>query len=436
MSGQLGTLEDLPQDYRAAMTAAGVGAGDLVAVESGRGIDYWVDVLAVWSLHAVMVPLDGRDEPARRKLITDQLGQYYLSAMDGSVSLQQADQPKPDVTGAGAIVFTSGSTGLPKGAVLTLEQVFMNARSTLEHLPVHDRHAVAIPFHFVSALSHFMAAFLSGGALIGTERRLFPADLTDLIAESRATSFGGAPVQLNWIADGEGDRVPTLQWVMSSGDALQVSTIRRLQERFPSLEIYTLYGLTELAGRFCILPAAEVETFAGSVGRPITGLAARVAGEQGETLPPKEVGEIVASGPLVKLRYLHEPMPADPDAERSFPTGDLGYMAENGLIYLSGRRDDVFKVGGEKVSSVEVQEAIRQTGLVSDCAVVGHDSGLGTMPVAFVVPASDDFSQAALLKALRASLRSYSLPRQVRVVDEIPRTGSGKIKRAEIRALL
>ena len=160
---------------------------------------------------------------------------------------------KPEETAA--ILFTSGSTGTPKGVQLAHRALLQNALGTAAMLPTRpdDTLFIAIPFRFVSSVSHFLVTTLTGGCFAGTEKPVMAADLVDQLKASGATAFGGAPLQLRWIADQMDEAELELRWLMSSGDHLSSDIVEKLAATQSNPSVLAVYGLTELAGRFCVL---------------------------------------------------------------------------------------------------------------------------------------------------------------------------------------
>ncbi len=267
------------------------------------------------------------------------------------------------------------------------------------------------------------------------EDKCFPHELVSCTRRYGATAFGGAPIQVRWLGEGLDPSEP-LKWWMSSGDHMPEHVVRQLTARFPDTSLHVFYGLTEVGGRFCSLPASQRTTLAGSVGVPIRGMSFSVRDDNGRVLPPGVSGEVFASGEYLMTGYLQDNA-CPPPGPHGFATGDLGHHDGDGNLQLLGRADDVFKVAGQKVSGHRIAAALMETGLFDDAAVVPiDDEKLGTVPGACVVPRTNPLEKGPLLQALRKRLPPNAMPRKFFSLESIPRTGSGKVKMAGLQALL
>ncbi len=437
--------------------AALVKPGDAVLVSSGRGLAFFVDLVAVWTVGGVFVPLGTSvsAKHARHILELTRPVTAILSKTQGEelrAGITVLPDPRPASGGGhiavdarkdaiGAVCFTSGSTGLPKGVVLRHAALLGNAQASLEALAPRpdDRMFFAIPFNFMSALSHFFVMGIAGSEIFATEEKLLLADLFNAIGGSGANCFGGSPLQLRWIAECSRTQPINLRWVMSSGDHLPVHVIDLVRSVLPGTRIHTVYGLTELGGRFCFLPPADIERHKGSVGRPIRGLAFTIRDEQEGELLPGEAGEVYVTGEYLFDEYLkNDASTRKALTPRGFRTGDIGLMDPDGHLHLLGRADDVFKCHGEKVSAVPIAEALMRTGLFADVVVIAEEHPvLGSVPKALVVLSpGTTFDQSAVLRQLRAQLPSTHIPRTFQVVSSLPRTGSGKLQRVLLAKIL
>jgi acyl-CoA synthetase (AMP-forming)/AMP-acid ligase II len=340
------------------------------------------------------------------------------------------------------IMFTSGTTGLPKGVQQTLRAVSSNAGHVALTLGLRagDRVFINTPPYFTSGICHFLTLMANGGGTAGQLGFYFGTGLLDEMEAEGCTGFGGAPAHLVRVVEPmEEPRAHALRFWVSSGDHLPLPVIEKFRRVLPSVSLFNMYGLTEVSGRLCVLPPAELDVKAGSVGRPIGDM--RVAARRGDftQAAPGEQGELYVTGSLLMQGYLDEPdITAQTLTPHGLKTGDFGKVDEDGFVWIAGRKDDIIKRGGEKVSIIHVQEALQGLGRFADVAVVAApDDILGHVPVAFVVPLEPDgFKASRLLRELRGVLPSTSLPSRVIAVEQIPRTGSGKAIRAELHKLL
>ena len=340
------------------------------------------------------------------------------------------------------IMFTSGTTGLPKGVQQTLRAVSSNAGhvSLTLGLEAGDRVFINTPPYFTSGICHFLTLLAAGGGVAGQLGFYFGTGLLDEMEAEGCTGFGGAPAHLVRVVEPmEEPREHSFRFWVSSGDHLPLPVIERFRTVLPGVRLFNMYGLTEVSGRLCILPPAELDVKVGSVGRPIGDM--RVVARRGDLTEaaPGEQGELYVTGSLLMQGYLDEPeITAGTLTGHGLKTGDFGKVDESGAVWIAGRKDDIIKRGGEKVSIIHVQEALQALGRFADVAVVAApDDILGHVPVAFVVPNEPEgFRASRLLRELRGVLPSTSLPSRVIAVEAIPRTGSGKAIRAELRKML
>ncbi len=387
-------------------------------------------------------PADG---PTRLVVTADAEGLVdgLRAAGGGSVAAAPADRLEPvreDETAM--IMFTSGTTGLPKGVRQTLRAVSSNAGYVSQTLGLRagDRVFINTPPYFTSGICHFLTLMAAGGGVAGQLGFYFGTGLLDEMEAEGCTGFGGAPAHLVRVVEPmQEPREHAFRFWVSSGDHLPLPVIEKFQAVLPGVALFNMYGLTEVSGRLCVLPPAELDLKVGSVGRPIGDM--RVVARRGDLTEaaPGEQGELYVTGSLLMQGYLDEPeITAKTLTAHGLKTGDFGKVDETGAVWIAGRKDDIIKRGGEKVSIIHVQEALQGLGRFADVAVVAApDEILGHVPVAFVVPNEPDgFRASRLLRELRGVLPSTSLPSRVIAVGQIPRTGSGKAIRAELRKLL
>jgi len=469
---------DRTYTYAGFAARAGALAGDLVARGLPRGArvalladeydDFFVAMVAVWLAGGVVVPLnttlppddlDGLLTKAAPALLaradgagpagfapgaveTIRVSAAELGEVDGALEATPPDRSPIGPDELAMVMFTSGTTGLPKGVCQTLRAIGGNAglvAATLG-LAAADRIFINTPPYFTSGICHFLTLLANGGGTAGRQGFFFGEALLDELAGLGCTGFGGAPAHLVRVVEPlERPRsVPGLRFWVSSGDHLPLDVIDSTARMLPDVRLYNMYGLTEVSGRLCILPPAELERRRGSVGRPIGTMRVTPRLADGAAAPSGDTGELFVDGPLLMRGYLDEPdITAAALTADGFRTGDFGHTDADGYVWVEGRRDDIIKRGGEKVSIVHIQQALRALDLFTDVVVLAVDDEiLGHVPVAFVVPGEPAaFSRTKALRALRRVLPASSMPSRIVSVTEVPRTGSGKAIRAELLRL-
>lgn len=484
-----GDLHAAVQALAARLVAQGIRPGDRVALLLDNRIECAVAILACLRCGAVFVPLNPRMRPDKlRFLLRDCDASLLLtqaSALEawqpaigacsglraawvcGYEDLATADRadgiepwPEPgrfDASGlpcersfAGdalaAILYTSGSTGFPKGVMLSRGNIGHAAESIQSYLGLRADDVVACPL----PLSHTYGLYqlligLAVGASVVLDRhaRLPVALLTDWAAAG-VSVLPVTPMLLGLLlphASSAAAALPRLRLVTTAAEALAPARDRAVRQAWPHADILAMYGLTECA-RVSYLPHGEAERRAGSVGRGMPGSEHWLVDELGRRLPPGATGELVVRGPHVMQGYWQRPeetaerlRPADDGSgDRVLFTGDLFRTDGDGWLYFVGRRDEMIKTRGEKVSPREVERAIQDLDGVREVAVAGEpDPLLGQAIVAWVVcQPGVALTARDVQRQCRAQLEPHLVPQAVKFVPELPKTESGKLRRAAL----
>ena len=349
-----------------------------------------------------------------------------------------------------AILYTSGSTGQPKGVVLSHRNLIAGAESVSHYLgnTPDDVILSALPFSFDAGFSQLTTAF-SVGAHVVLLNYLLPADVVRLCARHRVTGLTGVPPLWIQVADQEWPTEATrhLRYFANTGGRMPKATLDRLRSLFPGAIPFLMYGLTE-AFRSTYLDPAEVDRRPDSIGKAIPNAEILVVRPDGSPCDPGEEGELVHRGALVAMGYWNDPgrtaerfRPA-PAREPGLCTGEMAVWSgdravrdEDGFLCFVGRTDEMIKTSGYRVSPTEIEEAAYDTGLVRDAVALGvKDAKLGQHVVLVVSPTIGAMvSVDTLLAQMRMTLPLYMLPRRVDVRPEIPRTPNGKFDRALLR---
>jgi long-chain acyl-CoA synthetase len=343
------------------------------------------------------------------------------------------------------LTYTSGTTGPPKGAMTTHRNIVFNAQTYRDWIgitPADVILGVAPLFHITGSIGHVALSLLTGAPLVLTYR-FDPAVTIDAIREEKATFTVGSItvfIALMNAAEARKDALATLTKVYSGGAPIPPSTVTAFQDTFGQY-VHNIYGLTETTSPSHAVPlgaAAPVDPASGalSVGVPVYDTIVRIVGDDGRDLPPGQVGELVTEGPQVVPGYWNKPEEtAGALPGGALHTGDVGYMDDDGWFYIVDRKKDQINVSGYKVWPREVEDVLYEHGAVREAAVVGvPDSYRGETVRAYVsLKPGSAATPGELAAHCRQRLAAYKYPRQVEILDELPKTVTGKILRRELR---
>jgi acyl-CoA ligase (AMP-forming) (exosortase A-associated) len=368
-----------------------------------------------------------------------------------SASIARRVLPAVDLDMA-AILYTSGSTGKPKGVVLSHRNLIVGAESVGSYLQnrAEDVILAALPLSFDAGFSQLTTAFAVGAHVI-LLNYLLPGDLVKLCAAHKVTGLTGVPPLWLQIADLEWPAEATqhLRYFANTGGRMPKATLDRLRRIFPHAAPYLMYGLTE-AFRSTYLDPAEVDRLPNSIGKAIPNAEIVVVRPDGTSCQPGEEGELVHRGPLVALGYWGDPVRT---AERFKPapgtrpewrtpelavwSGDTVVTDDDGYLYFVGRRDEMIKTSGYRVSPTEVEEVAYDSGLVRDAVALGvDDDRLGQRIILLATAANSHLDPSALIAHMRRKLPLYMVPAVVEVWNQLPRSPNGKFDRVLLKSEL
>lgn len=345
------------------------------------------------------------------------------------------------------LIYTSGSTGFPKGVMMTHQNIDAAATSITTYLgnTSDDIILAVLPISFDYGLYQVLMAAKLGATLVLEKSFAFPQAILNRITQENVTGFPLVPTMaalLLQMKDLRPGQYPTLRYITNTAAALPPAHIARLQELFPTTTLFSMYGLTECK-RCTYLPPEQLKTRPGSVGIAIPGTEAYVVGDDAAALPFGSTGELVIRGPHVMKGYW-ENSEATAKALRPGPlpqemvlyTGDLFRTDEEGFLYFVGRKDDIIKTRGEKVSPKEIENVLYALAGVREAAVVGvPDPVLGLAIKAVVaLETFSTLSAADVIRHCAKHLEDFMVPKHVEFRDQLPKSENGKIARRQIEA--
>jgi len=475
------------RDLAAALVVSGVERGDRVAIWCANGAEWVVAALGAFGAGAVLVPVNTRwkaleaaDVLARSRAcvlvtMTDFLGTDYVAMLSGAgtdlPALGRVVTARGDAVGGvlawdefarlgtpeardevarrsavlgpddpSDILFTSGTTGSPKGVVMTHGRTLTVATDwvAMTGLTAGDVYLQVNPYFHMFGLKAGILASVAAGATMLPEPVFDPARVLARVAAEHVTVLPGPPTLYQSILDdperGAYD-LSSLRVAVTGAADIPVELIRRVHDELPFSVIVTGYGLTEGGTACATSPEDDPEAIATTVGRPRPGFELRLVGEADRDVEAGEAGEVLLRGGSVMAGYLDDPEETAKalTAEGWLRTGDLGVLDEAGRLRIVGRVKDMFIVGGFNAYPAEIENALLRHPAVRQAAVIGiPDRRLGEVGMAFVV-ASGDLTPDELIEWSRHQMANYKVPRVVEIVTELPLNATGKVMKDELR---
>ena len=344
-----------------------------------------------------------------------------------------------------AIIYTSGSTGFPKGVMMTHLNIISACNSITTYLENTSSDIIldVLPLSFDYGLYQVLMTFLVGGTLILEKTFLYPFDIIKTIIRERVTGFPGVPtifallLQLESLKDYDFSH---LRYISNTAAALPTPHVKKLRETFPQTKIYLMYGLTECK-RVSYLPPDQVDLRPDSIGRGMPNEEVYLVNPEGVRLGAGEVGELVVRGSNVMRGYWELPEETDKvlkpgkyPGERVLYTGDLFRMDEEGFLFFVGRKDDIIKCRGEKVSPKEIENMLYRLDQVLEAAVIGvPDPILGeAIKAVIVLKDGTSLTPDEVKRFCVQNLEDFMIPKMVEFRGHLPKTETGKIKKSDL----
>lgn len=337
------------------------------------------------------------------------------------------------------ILYTSGTTGKPKGAMLTHKNLYCNAKDTGDYLKMNhdDRIITTLPMFHVFCLTVALNAPLLSGATILIVPKFSPKEIFRLSKKYKATVFAGVPTMYNFLyqyQEGNPEDLKTLRLCISGGAAMPVALLHNFEKKF-NVIVSEGYGLSEASPVTCFNPLDRPRK-PGSIGTSIMNVENKVVNELGEEVPVGQTGELIVRGPNIMKGYYK--MPEETTAALKdgwLYTGDMARMDEDGYFYIVDRKKDLIIVGGYNVYPREVEEVIYKHQDVVEAAVIGiPDPNQGEAVKAYVVRKKPELTEDELILYCKQHLAKYKVPSSIEFLEELPKNTTGKILRRALKS--
>jgi len=448
------------------LKAQGVGAGDRVMIVAHNKPEWMITLFAVLGAGAMAIPVNPAltapeiaymvDQAEPRLIMVDREligvlpnrnvqtlvihpdgGNWKEAIANSAPDFEIADRAADDPA---LMFYTSGTTGRPKGAILSHGAEVFTAKMVAGHYRLGPTDISIIPnsLSFIYPLVINCLASIYAGATVALQERFHPELCLRGIEQERATVFMGVPTMFSMMLDwAQQQKVDTssLRYCISAGQNLSWNVATRFRERF-GVSIFDLWGQTEGTPITGFDPSREAEGRPESCGRALPGCAVRVIDDAGADLPPGTIGEVLLKGPSVFLGYDKNPeATAETLRDGWVFTGDLGKLDPDGCLYIVGRKRDMVIRGGANIYPVEIEEAIYAHPAVAECAVIGVPDPLfgETVKAVIVVGENLTLSETELIDHCRARLAGYKVPTAVSFAEKLPKGPTGKILKRELR---
>lgn len=334
------------------------------------------------------------------------------------------------------IIFTSGSTAMPKGVMLTHKNIIANTESIIQYLKLtqDDIVMVVLPFYYCYGLSLLHTHLRVGGQLVINNNFIFLASTIKKLNDFRCTGFAGVPshfqILLRKTELFKNTMFPNLRYVTQAGGKLENAFILEFADCFPSISFYVMYGQTEATARLSYLPPDLLKTKLGSLGKGIPGVELKVVDKKGNAVKPGKTGEIIAKGNNVMLGYFDDPDESSKAICNGWLyTGDIATTDDDGYIFLTARKKEIMKIGGRRISPKEIEAVIYMIPGIIDCSVKAvNDDILGEAIKATIVISENEsnINQDIIKSFCSNKLAHYKIPSFIEIKNEMSISATGK----------
>lgn len=435
----------------------GVKKGDRIVLAASKSVDFIYLYFGAHLDGIITVPVDPEVNTLRLERIVDltnpliiagelrNSGKLAVKSFQDIMAHPQEYLPinLPVPQDKADILFTTGTTGVPKGVVLTNgneAQAVENINAFIGNTP-EDIELLALPVSHSFGLGRIRCVLSKGGTLVILGSFASMKKFYGAMEKYGVTGFGMVPASWSYISKMSGDKIGKfanqLKYIEIGSAPMPLTEKKRLMELLPQTKICMHYGLTE-ASRSAFISFHEEEDHLETAGRPSPNCNIAIFSENGEQLGTDSDGEVCVKGDHVCSGYWHaEENYVNDFFNGYFRTGDWGYLDQEGYLHLKSRTKEMINVGGKKVSPMEVEEILESIDGINEAACVGKpDPVMGEVVVAFVTVPIDDEKEAILLKELASKLENYKVPVSINYIEALPRTTSGKLQRLKLKEKL
>ena len=454
------------------MTALGIGHADRVSILAFNEPEYYDTYFGLGKIGATLVPVNYRlAGPEIQYILSDcaskvfVFGKEYAEVVDSirnaipakefiaisddppqwaksyEALIGNASDEEPEIVGGDddtlTILYTSGTTGRPKGAELTHSYYYWNSVNLMctLGLDIGNTSMIALPLFHIGALAGPPWVVHSGGRVV-LLRTLDPQRFLELIEEEKVSGFGSVPQLLDFlklVPDFEKYDWSSIRTILVYAAPVPVTLIKEYEAA--GIEVRQLYGLTE-CNTGTVLDSENAIAKTGSCGRPFFHTEVRVVDDNGKDLAPGEKGEVLLRAPNMMKGYLNRPEEtAAAIIDGWLHTGDIGKLDEDGFLYILDRKKDMIISGGENIYPAEIEDALLNNPKVMDVGVIGypHEKWGEAVKAIIVVKEGENLTQAELIEWCQGKIGKFKIPKAVVITDAIPRTPTGKILKTELR---
>ncbi len=362
--------------------------------------------------------------------------------LDREVNTPSVSLPWRSACDIAQIIYTSGTTGSPKGVMLSHSALCTNTESIIKYLNIshNDRVMAVLPFFYSYGNSIMLTHIAAGASLSVNQNFMYPNVILKQMAEHEVTGLSGVPSTFSILLHRSAIHkytFPSLRYITQAGAPMSPAVALELKKIFPDVDIFIMYGQTEASARLSYLPPADLEGRPGSIGRAIPGVELSLLAGDGSPVPRGETGEIVARGENIMSGYWNRPEETEKVLRTAgLWTGDLAYQDQDGYFYIVSRKSDIIKSGSHRIGPQEIEDVIMEYDAVSEVAVIGIPDEIldEKIKACVVLKPGMECREKEIRKHCRAILPAYKVPHVIEFFSELPKTATGKIRRAALRS--